>query len=153
MAVRAALLLAFVLLACGDDTAPVEPLFPANYADTYTEVRDCRQSGDHDLNIVRILADPAALAAYSDRMDAFPPGAIVLKEEYEFGDVDCEGPIRQWTAMEKLEVGADATNLDWFWQRVDADRRVATQNDPRCASCHRGCGVPPDGYDGTCTVP
>src|SRR5690606_34595380 len=33
----------------------VEPLFPEDYRDSYVEVRDCRGSGDHDLNQVRML--------------------------------------------------------------------------------------------------
>lgn len=140
--------------ACGDDAmnAP-DAVFPADYGDTYTEVRDCRQSGDHDLNVVRVLADPAALAAYADRTEPFPEGAVVIKEEYEFGDIDCTGPIIQWTAMEKLPVDSAPDMLDWRWQKVDADGVVVQQDGPRCAACHQGCGVPPDGYDGTCTVP
>ena len=137
------------LLGCGDDP---EPMFPEDYASTYVEVRDCRQSGDHDLNQVRILADPAALGPYTDRVDPFPEGAVVLKEEYEFGDVDCSGPIRQWTVMTKLPTGSDPDNLDWFWERVDSDRRVVDEQSPRCAGCHDDC-EPPEGYDFTCTVP
>jgi hypothetical protein len=138
---------------CSDDMSMMsDPAFPTDYASTYTEVRDCRQSGDHDLNMVRVLADPTALAAYSDRTEPFPEGALVLKEEYEFGDADCAGPIKQWTVMEKLAVGSDPDNLDWFWQRVDGDRTVLEEQTPRCAACHQAC-VPPDGYDGTCTVP
>ena len=149
-------LLGVVLLAagCGDDTMPgPDPVFPADYDMTYTEVRDCRQSGDHDLNIVRVLADPTALAAYEDRSEPFPEGAVVIKEEYEFGDIDCTGPIKQWTAMEKLPVGSAPDMLDWRWQRVDADGIVVAEDTPRCAGCHSVCGMPPDGYDGTCTVP
>lgn len=138
----------------GDDTmGHALPLLPEDYAATYTEVRDCRQSGDHDLHVVRVLADPVALAAYADRTEPFPPGAIVVKEEYGFGDTDCTGSIEQWTVMEKLEVGADPENLDWLWQTIDTDRTVKNENEARCAGCHTSCGVPPDGYDGTCTVP
>lgn len=137
---------------CSDDT-PREPVFPADYAATYMEVRDCRQSGDHDLNMVRVVADPAAIATYMDRAGPFPEGAIVIKEEYEFGDMTCAGSIRQWTVMQKLSPGADPDLLDWYWERVDSERRVVEANPTRCASCHRGCGIPPDGHDGTCTVP
>jgi hypothetical protein len=141
-------------VSCGDDTmmSPV-PILPEDYESTYTQVRDCRQSGDHDLHVVRVLADPVALAAYADRSEPFPAGAIVVKEEYEFGDVACTGPIEVWTVMEKLEVGSDPEMLDWRWQTIEPDRRVRDENLPRCAGCHAGCGVPPDGYDGTCTVP
>lgn len=142
-----------VVIGCGDDAPPGVPILPMDYPATYTEVRNCRQSGDHDLNMVRVLADPSAMAAYSDRTSPFPEGATVLKEEYEFGDATCAGPIRQFTVMRKLLVGADPGNLDWRWQRIDAAFNVVSENDPRCANCHRDCGVPPDGYDGTCTLP
>lgn len=144
----AAVLLSTVLLAaCGADS-----LLPDEYRATYTEVRDCRQSGDHDLHSVRVLADPEALAAYSDRSTPFPMGATIVKEEYEFGDDTCAGPIVAWTLMQKLEVGASPSNLDWTWQSIDADGAVLATDPPRCANCHQDC-VPPDGYDGTCTVP
>jgi hypothetical protein len=141
--------LSLVALSCGGG----EPAFPEDYAATYTEVRNCRQSGDHDLNVIRILADPAALAAYRDRAEPFPVGSVVLKEEFEFGDTTCSGPIKQWTVMEKLEVGSSPDTLDWAWQTVDADRNVVDEDLPQCIGCHTGCGVAPDGYDGTCAVP
>jgi hypothetical protein len=142
-----------LLPGCPEEVVPVDPLFPASYASTYTEVRNCRQSGDHDLNIVRVLADPIALAAYENRDEPFPIGATVVKEEYEFGDTTCEGPIQQWTVMQKLEVGSSTATLDWSWQRVDALRVVLDADERRCISCHTACGRPPDGYDGTCTIP
>jgi len=130
-----------------------DPFFAAEYLATYTEVRNCRQSGDHDLNMVRMLADPASLGPYQDRLEPFPEGAVVLKEEFEFGDLDCTGPIKQWTAMRRLASGSNPSMLDWSWQRVDSARAVVELDAPRCAGCHRGCGVPPDGYEGTCAVP
>ena len=145
----------FALGGCpGDDPMAPVPVLPEDYADTYTEVRDCRNSGEHDLRVVRVLADPVALTAYMgmDPSEPFPPGAIVVKEEYSFGDTDCSGSIEQWTVMQKLEVGSDPTNLDWYWQTIDTDRSVKNENDTRCAGCHVAC-VPPDGHDGTCTVP
>jgi hypothetical protein len=144
---RAAILVVLVLAACGDDGGP-EPLFPADYA-TYQEVRDCRPSGDHDLQSVRVLADPAALAPYRDRLAPFPAGAIVLKEQYDFGDPTCAGDIVQWTVMVKDDAGP----IGWRWQRVDAARHVVSEDDSRCYGCHTDCGVAPDGYLGTCAVP
>lgn len=137
-----------VAAACGTDAAP--PAFPAGYAATYTEVRACRSSSDHDLHKIRVLADPAALAPYRDRTAEFPIGAIVLKEEYDFADGACSGPVIEWTVMEKL---ATAGNLGWSWQRIDLDRDVVTEDDGRCISCHTQCGGAPDGYAGTCAVP
>lgn len=149
-----------MLLACSDgdgdgnggEVPGVEPLFPSNYADSYTEVRDCRESGDHDLNTVRILADPDALMPYQERTEPFPEGAVVLKEEYEFGG-SCDGEIKQWTVMQKLAEASSPETLDWSWQRVDPERNVLDENGSRCTGCHQGCGVAPDGYDGTCAIP
>lgn len=122
-----------------------EPDFPADYAASYTEVRNCRTSSDHDLHHIRILADPVSLATYRDRAAPFPEDSIIVKEEYDFADA-CAGPILQWTVMRKV-------GDDWRWQRVDADRSVATEDEPRCINCHAVCGHPPDGFDGTCAMP
>lgn len=141
-------------LGCGDDDGPApedEVLLPADYADSYTEVRDCRASGDHDLNHVRVLADDAALDAYQNRDEPFPEGAVVVKEEYEFDDDTCEGPIKQWTLMQRLQDSGDT--LGWRWQQIDAQRHVVSEDSSRCIGCHSGCGVPPDGYQGTCAMP
>lgn len=147
--------LALVLVGCDgheDDVGP-EPDFPADYAASYVEVRGCRGSGDHELNNIRILADPAALGPYQSRGAPFPVDAVVLKEEYDFGDLACEGPIKQWTVMRRLPTGSAPDTLDWSWQRVDVQRRVFDVDAARCVGCHTGCGVAPDGYEGTCAVP
>ena len=134
--------------ACGDDGP--SPVFPESWASAYTEVRNCRSSGDHELNKVRVLADPAALAPYMTRTQPFPSGAVVLKAEYDFADGNCSGPPVGWTVMQK---GGAPEDLGWVWQKVDAKRGVESDNDPQCVQCHSDCGLPPDGYDGTCTVP
>ena len=136
-----------MLAACGTDAAP--PAFPATYATSYVEVRNCRSSSDHDLHKIRVLADPAALAPYRDRNAEFPTGAIVLKEEYDFADGNCTGQVIEWTVMEKV---AASSNLGWSWQRVDVDRDVVAEDNTRCINCHTQCGVAPDGYLGTCAA-
>jgi hypothetical protein len=129
----------------------VEPIFAADYAATFVEVRDCRQSIDHDVRPIRIVADPAALVPYRDRAVVFPEGAVVLKEEYAMADPDCAAEPIEWTVMRRL-ASATTEDLGWEWQRVDAERNV-TENEARaCAGCHEDC-VPPDGYEGTCAVP
>lgn len=149
----ATLLTLAALVSCSDDgpgdSGPA-PLFPPDYASSYTEVRDCRSSTEHDLAHVRVLADPQALGPYQGRDADFPVGAIVLKEEYD--DAECAGSITRWTVMQRLLSGSSPETLDWAWQDVEATRRVETVNEPRCIGCHTTCGVPPDGYEGTCTV-
>jgi hypothetical protein len=143
----------FGALSCGDD-APggPAPAFPSAYAASYTEVRGCRSSGEHELNNIRVLADPDALVPYRDRLADFPVGSVVLKEEYDFGDTSCGGEVIRWTVMARLAPGSSAQTLDWYWQDVDGSRRVVSENDSRCIGCHQGCGAAPEGYEGTCTV-
>jgi hypothetical protein len=148
-----ALVAAALTAACDGDPA-AGPLFPDDYAATYQEVRDCRRSGGaHDVNHIRVVADPAAVGPYRDRDRPFPVGAVVLKEEYDFSDEDCSGAIVQWSVMVKLADGDAPELLDWSWQRVSNLGDVLEEDAPRCVGCHEGCGVPPDGYDGTCAVP
>jgi len=142
--------IALNLAACSSD-APA-PMFPADYADTYVEVRNCRQSSDHDFRRIRILAGPTALEPYNTRQGMFPVDAIVIKEEYEFGDDNCAGPIIEWTAMQRTD---GVAQYAWSWQRVSPERKVTDDVDSieRCINCHAACGVPPDGFDGTCALP
>jgi hypothetical protein len=151
------LLLLGLATACpGDDSGEnggPEPHFPEDYAASYREVRDCRGSGDHDLHNIRILADPAAITPYENRTDPFPEGAVVLKEEYDFGDLACEGEVVQWTVMQRLASGSSPSTLDWAWQQIDFDRRVVAEDLPRCIQCHQACDAPPDGYTSTCAMP
>lgn len=141
-----------VALGCGDGTSGPDPVFPEDYASTYTEVRDCRANGgSHDFNRIRVLAGPSALAPYRDREEPFPVGSVVLKEEYDPNDLDCAGEIVQWSAMERLPEGNEDT-LSWRWQQVDVSGTVMSENSERCIGCHAGC-APPDGYENTCTVP
>ncbi|HTL37137.1 MAG TPA: hypothetical protein VL326_28575 [Kofleriaceae bacterium] len=142
------------LTSCGgDDGGGEPPVFPASYATTYQEVRNCRFSIDHNLRRIRVLASPDALAPYTDRMTAFPVGAVLLKVEHAEDDTSCSGPPIGFTAMLRLEAGADPALLDWKWQELDGDQHALQPMPARCASCHKTCGVPPEGYSGTCTQP
>jgi len=142
---RAVLVAVLALSACEP-----APSFPADYAKSYVEVRSCRPSSEHDSHNIRILASPTALGPYATRDGGFPLGAIVLKEERDYGDVNCSGPVLLWTVMTAAE---DAGVKGWHWQSVSLERRVLTTNQSRCIGCHAGCGQAPDGYQGTCAVP
>lgn len=132
------------------DKAP-EPLFPADFQSTYQQVRDCRRSGDHDLNYIRVLTAPEATAAYQYREVPFPVGAVVLKAEY--ADPGCTD-LTGYTVMRKEPAGTAPTAGDWSWQRVSAKREVREEeNLTRCVSCHRPCQSSGGGYDWTCAEP
>jgi Cytochrome P460 len=149
----AALLLIAPAACGGEDGGQETTLFPDDYAATFEEVRDCRRSADHDLSYVRVLADPAAREPYQGREQAFPEGAVVLKEEFDFADDSCSGDIVRWTVMSKLADGAAPDNLDWRWQTVDTERSVVDEDAVRCAGCHMECQGPVVGYAGTCADP
>jgi hypothetical protein len=138
--------------ACSE--SPVEapaPSFAEDYEASYVEVRDCRKSADHELEYIRVLADPMALGPYLDRTSDFADGAVVLKEQYDAGDDTCTGPITQWTVMTKRAAASE--HLGWDFQRVAADRRVVEMNASSCSGCHQGCSGSPIGYDSTCAEP
>jgi hypothetical protein len=144
------LIASLALLGCdGGDDLP----FDKDYAATYTEVRDCRPSGDHNLNNIRVFADPQALASYRERMVSFPVGSVVLKDEFDFADTECAGTPVRWTVMVRLAEGSSPNTLDWTWYDYDGEMNLLSNNMPACIGCHTGCGNPPDGYQGTCAVP
>jgi hypothetical protein len=142
-----------LVAACSDPQPPPqnEVAFPADYADSYVEVRDCRKSADHELEFVRILADSSARAPYQQRAGGFPDGAVVLKEQYDVADDTCAGPVLQWTVMVKNS--AASGRLGWDWQRVDAERRVVSNDLASCSGCHQACTGSGLGYDATCADP
>lgn len=140
---------ALLVSGCPGDDPAIEPLFEASYTSTFREVRPCRRSGDHDLAFVKVWADPTAFEAYTTRAMPFPDGSVIVKEE--FADDACTS-LSGWTVMRR-EAGLDPEGGDWHWQSVDPDRRVSADGlVQRCRSCHMGCGVAPDGHDGTCSV-
>lgn len=121
-------------------------MLPADYAIDFVEVRDCRPSADHDLRNIRVVADPVAAVRYQARQGEFTPGELIVKEEYDFADVACAGPILEWTVMRRT---GDTERLGWDWQRIDADRAVVSENEGRCIGCHTDC----DAFRGTCADP
>jgi hypothetical protein len=155
---RSALVSILILGGCGgggggqEDAPGPPPVFPADYLSTYQEVRNCRGSIEHGAVRIRVLASPDAVTPYVDRAAPFPVGAILLKEERDDSDLDCTGPIVNFTVMQQLAAGTDPVNLDWTWQEVDPQLHVRATDIKRCSQCHASC-VPPDGYEHTCTVP
>lgn len=147
-----AVVLVVLLASCSGDDGGAPPPFPENYETTYFEVRDCRFSLDHDLMRIRVVAAPDTRDAYLTQTP-FPTGAMLIKEQFADTDTTCSGPIQRYTVMQKLAAGSSPDTLDWTWYQLDGKRKTESVDDRRCIQCHTGCGKPPEGYDGTCTMP
>lgn len=142
--VRAAFLVALAVVGVllgGCPPADTPAVFPADYAASYVEVRDCRRSPDHELAFIRVLTSPGAADTYRTQTGTFAEGAVVLKEE--FADPDC-------TDLEGFSVMAREGGA-WRWQTVTAERRVLEDGAlPRCIACHSACDPQ---FEQTCALP
>ncbi len=144
------LLALFLLGACGDDTEAEDSFVPPDYAERYTEVRDCRRSTDHDSMYIRVLASPDSLDAYRAGRMGIAEGAILVKEEH--ATPECNDLV-SLTAMRKDGPLSHPDSMDWLFQRSSLTFRVDNQTargEPnRCVTCHRSC----DGFvEFTCTM-
>jgi hypothetical protein len=115
---------------------PIEPIFPANYRETYSIVRDCRLSIEHGGVMIRVWADPTSAQAYLDEANPLPVGAVVVKEEFEGVDCDTDSELLRWRPMRKEDPGFDPEHGDWAWQWVNADRSVLFNDKTTCIGCH-----------------
>lgn len=115
--------------------AGVEPVFPADYRATFTEVRDCRSSIEHGGVNIRVLVNPIAVDPYLSEVNPLPRGSIVVKEE--FSGPDCkDADLVRWRAMRKEAEGFDPQDADWHWQWVNPDRSVLLDDKSTCIGCH-----------------
>ena len=113
-----------------------EPIFPADYAQSYVEVRDCRYSLEHGGIHIRVLTDPASAEAYEADASQLPVGSVVIKEEYS--DAECKpSELIRWRAMRKEAPGFDVEDGDWHWQWVTPRREVVENTKTSCIGCHR----------------
>src|SRR5262245_27339011 len=94
------------------------PVFPSDYRDTYTEVRDCRFSIEHGGVSIRVLANDIGAQPYLEDANPLPVGSIVVKEEYRGSNCD-GGDLVRWRAMRKEAPGFDPQDGDWHWQWVE----------------------------------
>ena len=149
-----AVTLVALLAACSSSPNDQSAIFPADYAATYTEVRNCRgPSVAHQNEYIRVVASPDALMPYMDRTDPFPVGAVVLKEQYGSTDKDCSGPIVEYSVMVRLATGSNPNALDWTWQADSGNRDVLDNDVKTCISCHSDCDGEGGGYLATCEDP
>lgn len=116
---------------------PIEPIFPANYRDSYVIVRDCRLSIEHGAVMIRVWADPSSAQAYLDEANPLPVGAVIVKEEFEGVDCVTDEELIRWRPMRKEAPGFDPEDGDWAWQWVNKDRMVLLNDKATCINCHR----------------
>lgn len=152
-------LFAGFLVSCGGDDAvsplPEDPVFPSDYLQTYTEVRNLRSSNNHDgSNLatasVRVHCSPDAAAdAYVNGNFPLPEGCILVKTQYS----DPAGSVvTGFTVMQKRAPGTAPSSGDWFWQETDKDRKVLQSGQvTACIDCHTS--NPDCTQDFTCALP
>lgn len=117
---------------------PLEPIFPADYRETFIEVRDCRNSIEHGSVSIRVLANPIAAGPYLRNENPLPVGSIIVKEEYDAPDCGNDADLARWRPMRKEAPGFDPDDGDWAWQWVSAPSRTVLLDDKAtCIGCHR----------------
>jgi len=119
----------------GDDGA-LRPVFPDDYRETFTEVRDCRFGAEHGGIFVRVLANDVAVQPYRDNAETLPEGSLLVKEEYDGLDCADDANLFQWRVMLKEAPGFDTEDGDWHWQRVLVDGTVVEDTKASCIACH-----------------
>ncbi len=138
-ALFAALAGTLALAACGkgptkEENGP-EPVFAADYLETFTEVRDCRFSSSHP-GMIRVLVNDIGAAAYLAGENPLPVGTVVVKEVFDGTTCGDYGELGMWAAMRKEASGFDPEDGDWHWQDVLPERSVPNDTKTRCIACH-----------------
>ena len=120
----------------GDNGNAIDPVFPANYRETFTEVRDCRFSSSHP-GMIRVLVNDIGASAYLNDQNPLPVGSIIVKETFDGTTCENTNELSLWSAMRKEAAGFDPVDADWYWQDVLPDRTVLNDTKARCIACHQ----------------
>jgi cytochrome P460 len=144
--------LAVAAVAASSGCAEVDPpqptaVLPTDYRTLFVQVRGCRPSSEHAFRHVIVRTRPD-LASLYETGPTFPPGALIVKEEY--GDEFCRD-LAGYTAMRKEKSGYYPASNDWQWFTLDVYERIVQNGKvERCAGCHRQqCG---DARDRVCAM-
>ncbi|MBK8271292.1 MAG: cytochrome P460 family protein [Planctomycetes bacterium] len=135
---------------CDSANPTIDPIVPADYRTTFTEVRNCRFSIEHDGVQIRVWANDIAMAAYLAEENPLPVGSIIVKEEFAGGTCDDDSELNILSVMRKEAAGFDNEDKDWHFQEVNPTSRVVITNTKTdCIECHRNdCSA----RDYMCTV-
>jgi hypothetical protein len=132
---------------------------------SFEEVVSCRWSHEHELNHVRVFADPRSAEIFracvltgeaencvmdGEPVAGFPVGSLFVK--YEYDDFGCEDDdFMGYTASLRLEDGSFPEGRDWQWQRVSPSMSLVEDGaPPRCLGCHIDHCEAPFGLDLRC---
>jgi hypothetical protein len=122
---------------CPDPMNGEEPIFPANYRETYRLVRNCRSSVEHTATI-RVWINESSADAYLADANPLPVGTIVVKEEYAGSDCSNDAELEFWSVMRKEAAGFDPANGDWNFHEYGAPDRTRTATPAStCITCHQ----------------
>jgi hypothetical protein len=114
-----------------------EPIFPADYRTTFSEVRNCRDSIEHGGVAVRVYVNAIGAEAYLAEENPLPVGTIVVKEEFDGVDCSNDDELAIWSVMAKQEEGFDPEAADWRYQEAASPSRNVTINSKTtCIECH-----------------
>jgi hypothetical protein len=135
---------------CETPDPTVEPIAPADYRTSFTQVRDCRFSIEHDGVQIRVWANDIAMAAYLAEENPLPVGSVIVKEEFIGDNCDDDPDLNILSVMRKETSGFDNEDNDWHFQEINpTSRAVITNTKTDCIECHRNdCSA----RDYMCTV-
>jgi hypothetical protein len=138
------LVAALSLAACAQVDSPIpEQVLPNDYRTAFEMASDCRSSSDHDFRHVMVRVRPEQRALYQQASSAFPLGSLVVKEEFDTDDVNCQSLVG-YTVMRKEKTSVPPLVTDWQWYRLDGYGNVSTKGEGRCLHCHQMCGATRD---------
>jgi len=93
--------------------------------------REKAATGPHFHTLVHIYANPLAADAATQKLDAFPAGAVIVKEK-----LARDGSVAAVGGMIKRAAGFDAGNGDWEYFFAAKAGGFSTGRMENCIACH-----------------
>jgi hypothetical protein len=146
---------AVAALGCAEDSPPeTTAIFPPDFTERFTELRDCRQSIEHELEYVKLFVPPDQVALLercvqpdSPCADPLPTGTLLIKPQYL--DAACTQLLRITAAARVADLPLGDPNA-WRWQTVSPAGVVLQDGQPDgCVRCHSACSP---GFDSRCVM-
>ena len=94
--------------------------------------REKQATGLHYMASVHLYASPAAMPAVTNRLSAFPVGAVIVKEK-----LADDGKVSGVGGMIKRAAGYNASNGDWEYFYYGKPGEFSSGRLRSCIDCHR----------------